>query len=241
MSQQFNDSANKSGLVQACESTLFGDNGFGRISDDTNLLADFTRRLNEGLNIVASAIMQADGRWQWDDNNNTDFPIGTTNLVANQQDYTFEVTHLKINRVEVKDESGNWTLLTPIDARDVEVALAEFEATAGVPQYYDKIANSVFLYPVSSYSQAASLKVYFQRPPSYFTSSDTTKVPGFNSLFHNLVALIACREYALDRQMPVAKSLAERVQIGLQDISDAYTLRNKDEVIGVRAKRINAR
>jgi hypothetical protein len=110
-----------------------------------------------------------------------------------------------------------------------------------VPQYYDKIANSVFLYPVSSYSQAASLKVYFQRPPSYFTSSDTTKVPGFNSLFHNLVALIACREYALDRQMPVAKSLAERVQIGLQDISDAYTLRNKDEVIGVRAKRINAR
>lgn len=238
MSLVFSDTSTKQGLIQACESSLFGDNGYGKISGDTDLLADFTRRLNDGLNRVASLIMQADGRWQWDDNNNADYPISSTGLVADQQDYTFTVSHLKIIRVEVKDQQGNWHLVTPFDQRDVnDKALTEFLAESSLPQFYDKLANSLFLYPRPNFSQDLSLKVYFQRPPVYFSATGAdTRVPGFNSLYHNLVALIACRDYALDRQLSSAKGLAERVQLGEQDVQDAYSLRSKDEHISLAAR-----
>ena len=83
MALQFSDtSATKGGLIQECESQVFGDNSYGRISNDASLLATFTRYINEALNRVASLIMTADGRWQWDDTNTTDYPIGTTDLVT---------------------------------------------------------------------------------------------------------------------------------------------------------------
>ena len=53
MSLQFSDtSAQKNGLIQEAESMVFGDNSYGRISADTNLLATFTRYINEALNRV---------------------------------------------------------------------------------------------------------------------------------------------------------------------------------------------
>ena len=247
MSLQFSDTTDKAGLIQECESTLFGDNSYGKISGNSGLLATFTRKLNEGLNRVTSLILQADGRWQFDDNNQTDYPVATTNLVttsgSEQQDYTLAVTHLKITRVEVKDAAGNWQLLTPIDQADLyNQSLTDFLKTPGMPQYYDKLATSVFLYPkplAASVTSTDGLKVYFQRPPSYFTSSDTTKVPGFNSLYHQLVALLACRDYALDRGLKSAKTLAERVALAEQDLQDNYSLRNKDEKIGLRTRIIS--
>ena len=247
MSLQFSDTTDKAGLIQECESTLFGDNSYGKISGNTGLLATFTRKLNEGLNRVASLIMQADGRWQFDDTNHTDYPIAVTTMDttigAEQQDYPLAVTHLKITRVEVKDAAGNWQLLQPIDQADLyNQSLTDFLKTAGMPRYYDKVANSVFLYPKplsTAVTATSGLKVYFQRPPSYFVSSDTTKVPGFNSLYHQLVALLACRDYALDRTLASAKGLAERVTLAEQDLQDNYALRNKDEKIGLRTRIIS--
>lgn len=239
MSLQFNDTSSaKNGLVQECESLIFGDSGYGRISGDANLLATFTRYINSGLNRVTSLILQADGRWEWDDNNNTDYPIATASLVADQKDYQLAVSHLKIIRVEVKDEDGNWHLINPIDQADVyDQSLTDFLKTAGSPLYYDKVADSLFLYPSPDYSQAASLKLYFQRPPSYFETTDTDKVPGFNSLYHRLVALIASRDYALMKTLGSSKSLVDLVIQGEQDLSDNYSLRNKDERIHLSTKR----
>lgn len=249
MSLVFSDTSTKQGLIQYCESTLFGDNNYGTISGNTNLLATFTRLLNEGLNRVTSLILQADGRWQFDDTAFTDYPIATTTLVttsgSEQQDYTFDITHLRITRVEVKDVNGNWKLLEPIDQADIyNQSLTDFLKTAGLPMYYDKIANSIFLYPkplATAVTATNGLKVYFQRPPSYFTSSDTTKVPGFNSLYHKLIGLIACREYALDRGLAAKDNLTQRVVEGEQDLQDNYSLRNKDEKIQVRVRRVNYR
>jgi hypothetical protein len=244
MSLQFNDtSPSKNGLIQECETQVFGN--YGVISSDADLLATFTRNLNNALNMVASMIMSSDGRWQWDDNNNTDFPIATTNLVttvgAEQQDYSFDVTFLKILRVEVQDADGNWHLLKPIDKEDIyNQSLTDFLKTAGLPKYYDKIGNSLFLYPKplgTAVTSSLGLKVYYQRPPAYFTISDTDTVPGINSLFHKLVALIASRDYALDRGMANAKTLVERVVEGQEALTEFYTLRNKDEHLGLRPRR----
>src|ERR1035437_6607564 len=120
MSLQFNDTSSaKSGLIQECESQVFGDNAYGRISGDTSLLATFTRYINEALNRIVNLIMTADGRWQYDDTNNTDFPIATTSLSttlgSEQQDYSFDITMLRILRIEVMDNTGAFRKLTPID------------------------------------------------------------------------------------------------------------------------------
>lgn len=238
MSLQFSDTSSaKNGLIQESESLIFGDNSYGRISGDANLLATFTRYINEALNRVTSLILTSDGRWQWDDTNNTDFPIGVTNLVttvgSEQQDYSFGITFLKITRVECQDASGAWQLLKPIDQVDViDQSLTDFLKTAGMPAYYDKIGNSVFLYPKplgTAVTATGGLKVWFQRPPSYFTISDTTKVPGFNSMYHRLVALLASRDYAIARQLPVGKDLTSLVQLQEDSLGESYALRNKDE------------
>lgn len=246
MSLVFSDtSSSKAGLIQECESQVFGDNSYGRISGDANLLATFTRYINEALNRVANLIMTSDGRWQFDDTNNTDFPIATTTLVttagSEQQDYTFDVTMLRILRAEVLDSTGAWRKLTPIDQSDIyDQSLTDFLKTAGLPIYYDKQGASIFLYPkplAASVTAASGLKIWFQRPPSYFVTSDTTKVPGFNSMYHRLVALIASRDYAVFKQLSVAKGLSDLVLLGEDSLVENYTLRNKDEHIKLSVKR----
>lgn len=248
MSLQFNDtSADKNGLIQECEDAVFGT--YGVISGDATLLATFTRKINNALNTVAHLIMLADGRWQWDDNNKTDFPIATTNLVttvgSEQQDYAFDLDFLRILRVEILDQAGNWNKLQPIDEADIyDQSLTDFLKTAGLPLYYDKTANSIFLYPkplATAVTSTGGLKVYFQRPPSYFTTADTTKVPGINSLFHRLVALLASQDYADMKLLTVAKPLADKVQVEKDALGEFYALRNEDEHIKLSTKKYNFR
>ena len=246
MSLQFSDTSSaKNGLIQECEANVFGDNSYGRISGDAGLLATFTRYINEALNYVANRIMTSDGRWQYDDTNQTDFPIATASLVttagSEQQDYALNNTMLRILRVEVMDNTGAWHKLKSIDQADVyDQSLTDFLKTPGMPVYYDPQGSSIFLYPKpldSAVTASGGLKVYFQRPPSYFTTSDTTKVPGFNSMYHRLVALIASRDYAMFKSLSVAKALADKVQQDEDSLIENYTLRNKDEHIKLTAKR----
>lgn len=242
MSLQFSDTTTKNGLIQTCEITLF--DNYGDISSNSDRLYTFTRLLNEALNRVTSLILRYDGRWQFDDTNNTDLPIGTTNLVttvgSEQQDYAISVSHLKILSVEIKDASGGWHTLQPIDQTDLyNTNITDFLSSPGLPQYYDKIGNSIFLYPKplgTAVTSTAGLKVRYQRPPSYFTYTDTTKTPGFNSLYHVLVAMIACRDYALDKSLASANSLTERVKLLEESLGDSYAFRGGDEKPSIRNK-----
>jgi len=234
----FNDTTNKLGIIQECETLLYGDNGYGRISGNTNLLNTFVRRSNMAMDHIASVLRKADGRWQWDDINNSGLPIATTNLIANQQDYAIDSTFLEVTRVEMKKSDGNSVLLQPIDQADIyDQALTEYFKTPGTPQYYDKIANSFFLYPAPSYNSTAGLKVYFKRAPSYFTSADTTKTPGFNSDFHILVAYWAAYHYAKDNSLSNKDELYDLLQREELSLTQNTAKRSKDERIGFKVRR----
>lgn len=239
----FSDTSSaKTGILQRCEFLVFGETGYGRITGNANLKATFTNLCNDAVNRVAALILKADGRWEFDDINQTDLPSAKTSLVAEQADYTLESSHLEIERVEVKDQDGNWSKLVPIDQADVyDQSLTDFMKTSGTPKFYDKIGNSLFLYPKASYPQSASLKVYFKRPPSYFVVADTTKEPGFNSLYHRLVPLIASRDYAAVKNMKNAKSLGELVIQSEDDLTESYLLRSRDEHVRIAVRRGNFR
>ncbi len=206
------------------------------ISTDTTSypLADKARNMNRYLEEVVSLILQSDGRWQWDDTNQTDLPIGTSTLVSDQQDYSLSgATYLKILRVEVKNINGNYQQLIPIDQSEIRgTAMSEFNKTAGMPKYYDPIGDSIMLYPKPSSSQVtltAGLKVYFQRPPSYFTAASTTTSPGFAPLYHRYLSYGAALDYAIQNEMNskinLIRPLMDRMK---QDIINFYSSRQPD-------------
>lgn len=237
---QFSSTINNNGLLQDCEFTLFGDNGFGQITGNPNRLQGFTALVNRALDKVSNLIMSCDGRWQYDDTNYTDLPIGTTTLVNNQQDYTLSVSHQKLLRIEILNNEGKYVKLDPIDMHTIEgVGMTEFMNGAGVPKYYDVQNNSIFLYPkpqTGFVTMTSGLKVYFQRESSYFVTTDTTKTPGFATTFHRLVSRWACYDYALNRQLPIAKDLRNEITILEQELQDFYDDKNSDDSLQFRIR-----
>lgn len=187
--------------------------------------------INQAYNRVASLILQADGRWEWDDTNQTDLPVATTTITSGQQDYALATSHLKIQRVEIKGNGAtNFTLLEPLDVADRPDILDT--TTTGAPAYYDVRGTSVILYPVPNYTQAASLKIYFQRGPAEFTSGEVstgTKVPGFSSLYHELIPLQVASDYWLINDQSKVQGFDNKIaKLEAQIVSD-YSRRNKDD------------
>ena len=204
--------------------------------------ADITESVNRAYDRVVSLVREAEGRWQWDDDNNTDLAIATTALVADQQDYELDVTHLEVERMEVKDENGTWYKLAPIDQADVyDQSVTDFLSAAGVPMYYDKVGNVIFLYPKPSYAQDASLKIFYKRGPSYFSVSDTTKVPGFASLYHRILPVYAAYDYAFINQLSVKGDLANTIALMENDITDHYARRDRDDKLRLKTVQHNYR
>src|SRR5687768_314273 len=111
---------------------------------------DITRNINRRFDELVGVILRADGRWQWDDNNQTTLPIFTDNLVAGQNDYEVSAaSFLNIFEVAVKKADGKWQVLKPVDRNKGKAqALQDLEdSDDGLPEYYDKIGNSLILYP----------------------------------------------------------------------------------------------
>lgn len=203
---------------------------------------DITSSANSALEREIALIRDAQGRWQFDDSNNTDFPFATTALVANQQDYTLDINHYRLERVEVLDQDGNWNKLIPIDQTDIyDQSLTDFLKGAGTPKYYDKTNNSLFLYPKPNYNQTASLKVFYERGPSYFTTADTTKSPGFNPLFHRLIPLWCAYDYAFINQLKIAPTIRAEITQMEDNMMEYYSLRDIDDHIRLTTKRYSFR
>lgn len=218
-----------------------------------------TSRINNALEEVVGDILSFDGGWDFDDTNYSSLPIGTATLVADQKDYSFDTSHLEIQRVQVKDVNGLWHLLEPIDKANINIALDEFEKTSGIPRYYDKQGISIFLYPAPdngvSVTLTAGLKVFFKRTASLFTAVDTTTTDsteaGFASPFHQILAYMAsipyCMTYKKDRV-----ALYER-KVGSADptspyyggikkaMKDFYTKRERDVRKDITSERIKFR
>lgn len=197
--------------------------------------ADILDDINIAYNRVVSQIITTDGRWQFDDANNTDFPIATTALVSGQDDYAITSSFLKINDVEIKNSAGTWQKLYPIDQKDISdtgESLTYFQGITGFPQWYDKLGNSVMLYPTPNYSQAASLKVWFERGPAEFTSGEVstgTKQPGFNSLYHDLIPLWVGYDYWVINDPTMTARILTKIQLLESQLLLDYGARDKDD------------
>ncbi len=85
----FNDTVNNLGIAQQTRSLM-------RVDATQWPTYKIVNSCNNWLDSVTGYAIGADRRFYWDDSNHTKLPIGTTDLVANQSDYSF-----------LSDEQGN--------------------------------------------------------------------------------------------------------------------------------------
>jgi len=224
----FSDTINNLGIVQQVRDMM-------RVDSTQWATSKIVNSCNNYLDTVAGYAIGADRRFQWDDTNHTKLPIGTTNLVANQSDYSFLTdeqgnTILNLERIDILDSNGNYRQLQPIDMVNVKGALDAELATAGNPLYYDKIAdNIVRLYPKPSASVTSGLKFYFQRTPSYFAASDTTKAPGVPPLLHRGFVINAAYDGAMTLGLKNLQPLSVERQLEEKKMIEYFAHRNTDE------------
>ena len=226
---QFNSQANNQDLVSDTRWWISGS-----VSGATDYaINDITRSINYYYDQAGALIMRNDNRWEFDDNNAQNLPIGVSNLIANQPDYEIAASEvLKIIRVEIKDRQGSWKSLAPADLRSADGrSLDERFGTSGDPISYAKMANSIILLPTPSYSSTNGLKIYLQRNLSYFLPTDTTKEPGFNRQFHRYLSMGAAIDYCLVNGLNNKLALLNREMAKMeQAIEEFYSSRSeKDE------------
>ena len=245
---QFKDTSTKLGLIEACEMKLFGDNGYGQISGNTNRLYQFTARLNRGQDNFAIVAISADGKWKFDDTNNTDYPEATTDINSGQRDYPLAVSMMEIDSVSIliSSTTNQYSVIYPMNLKDgsaiSEAFIENNPANVGIPIAYNKEANSIVFNCTPNYGATAGLKVRFKRGANYFVYTDTTKVPGFPALFHEYLASHASLGYAKDRIMASKiPSLTAEVTAWEEKITDFFSKRAKDEAKFINPTRRSSR
>lgn len=198
--------------------------------------ADLLDDLNIAYNDTTADLFLSDGRWQWDDTNQTDLPVATAALVSGQQDYTIPGAQLIIDRVEILPQGGNYFYrVLPRDVSDPmwgSTLLGIDNISQGAPIYYDISGTSILLYPIPGFSQAASIKVYFRRAQVDFTAGDLstgTIAPGFASLFHDILAYKVAYDYAIINIPQLATGYWNTVQLKTAKLKAFYALRERDD------------
>lgn len=205
---------------------------FTKVSSTTDHTIDeITLSVNIWLDKVFSWILQADKRWSFDDNNQSDLPIGTIDLVANQRDYGLSAaTILNLLKVACKDANGNYKILTSYGIDDPNAKdVIEQRGSAGTPTRYIKHGNAIYLDPKPSYASTAGLRLFFQRNTVPFTTADTTAVPGFAKPFHDILAMGAAYDYLQKEGSARADRLLLAIEKMKADLIEFYSARSEDQ------------
>jgi hypothetical protein len=230
MSIVFSDTVTNLGIVQQVRSIM-------RVDSDQWATFKIVNSVNNYLDYVAGYAIGADRRFQWDDTNHTKLPIGTTNLVADQSDYSFLAdeqnnTILNLIRIDVKDSGGFWRQLVSRDITQIHEAIDEDQRTAGLPIFYDKLSDNIIrLSPKPVSSVTSGLKFFFQRTPSYFTADSTTKTPGVPPLLHRGFVMAAAYDCALTLGSQNLQGLSVELEKEKMRVEEYFKDRNTDDAM----------
>jgi len=233
MSIVFSDTTTNTGLVQQVRKMM-------RVDATQWPTANIVASANNWLDTVASYAIGADRLFQWDDTNHEKLPIGTENLEANKAEYSFLTDGegniiLNITRIDILDSNGLWRKLQTIDQVEIPMALDEFNKTAGLPIYYDKIADNIIkLYPKPIASVTSGIKYYFQRAPKYFIAADTTKAPGVPPVLHRGFVIASAYDGALTLGLQNLTAISAELMKEEVKMKEFFAERNTDEVPMIR-------
>lgn len=191
-----------------------------------------TRHSNRALDELTSIILKTDGSWQWDDKNHPDLPIAVTDVVMDQGQYTMTTKHLLVSRLEIKDADGKSRVLKTIEEENIDTPIEDMMLESGTPTHYQKVGESLFLFPKPDYDLVDGMRIYFSRPASYFEETDTTKEAGFAEIFHEFIPLWNARHFSSSQQDMTATF--NKMDMLLKDIKERIKLHYRSRARKVR-------
>lgn len=247
---QFSDITNKNGLIQLFE--FWTRQPDGTVSGDTTKLKIATTRLNAAFENILPLLLAFNDQVRWDDLNNTDAPIGYTNIVANQHDYkitvddnSYDILNITHVRILPSATATQYVELERMTADDPDVAevLDPSSTRTGTPSRFLELGNTIYFDALPSYSATNGLALFFGRQQQYFVSTDTTKEPGIPLPFHELLALQAALDWNVVNRTTDAELIRElrgMIQRKTESLKDFTDLRHPTNV-RMTMKRTNTR
>lgn len=239
MSLIFSNPTLKSGIVERLRRKTGTDT-----NPDAYPIEEIVSDANAAADSALGIILAAGGKWQFDDLNQTDLPIITTDLVAGQRDYSFTVDGagnliLDIYKVMVADQYGFFREIKRKDPKSEKDTQQFFnnQNVQGIPNRYALTGQSILLDPIPSYSLANGLKAYINRESIYFNANDTTKMPGIAGILHEYFVLHPAYAYASRNNLEIAGGVLKNGsitgllrEVGTMEtkITNYYGTRGKD-------------
>lgn len=226
---QYSNTSSKNGLLQDCEFwTGLGD---GIITGTATLKAQFTNRLNRRLEQYNAQLKLATRLSASDDTNYDNHDFSTFPITSGTHDYQFLTTE---DGETISDITGvmilpsaSATSYVPLDRLTVDnqealLIMSPNSTQTGTPTAYLERNNIIFFDVIPNYS--ATGKVFFKRAPSFFTTSDTTKEPGFPSDFHQMLSLGSSYDWLVvnkSQETTTISAVASKLAL-LEDRFSAY-------------------
>lgn len=235
----FSDTTNLSGIVEQTRA-------IARVDSSQWSTQNICNSANNWLDRIFTYGKKKDRNFQLDDTNHTKLPEGTTNIVLNQSDYSF-LTDEQGNRITNLTGvslliNGKYVALTPVDRNSDDYNPATFGTVSGTPTQYDKIADNVIrLDYLPTASVTNGMKYFFQRTPSYFVASDTTKQPGVSSDLHRGFVIACAYDAAFTLGLENLPALAVEFGKEEQKLEQYFSTRNTDVRGGMKARVENNR
>lgn len=216
----------------------------------TYLAANLLIDINIWYQKIVSMIFESQDDTDFDDQRNTNYPIVTTPLVAGQRDYSMPVseTVLKIKRVDITYDGSNYYRATPFDDGVPQWGMGNptNEDTNMIKQAprYDIKYNSLFIYPLaiaSDVSAGAQIRVEWERNIVPFAASDystdpndSTVIPGFDPVFHHMMAYGAAYEFANANNLPQLANIKQDLADWESRLRVAYGHKELDTMLALR-------
>ena len=228
MSIPFSDTSGNLGGVQQVRSLM-------RVDATQYPTWKIVNSFNNYLDTVAGFMIGADKRFQWDDTNHSKLPEGTTDFVINQSDYSFLTDEqgnsiITLTGLSRLVSTGVYEPLKLVDKNEPDYYAKTFGVNTGTPTQYDKIADNIVRLDFKALATiTGGLKFFFQRTPSYFVATDTTKSPGVSPLLHRGFVIAAAYDGALTLGLKNLQPLSVEMQKEEAKMIKYFNGRNMDE------------
>jgi len=188
------DSTNYTGLIEDVVFWIAGDSS-ATLSDYT--ANDRKRNINKWYQDCVSRILNAMDSWKFHGE------WATADTVEDQEEYLFPSDILKINRVEIRYDSGSndYVVATPRDERTETRALANDDDIHSEtnPIYYKPDERSLVFDPIPDESITDGIKIWYTKEVTELSSNSDE--PVIVEPFHRILSIGAALDYAEANQM----------------------------------------
>jgi hypothetical protein len=196
-----------------------------RTNENTYSNEDLDANLNNWLQIFTAEVLTAMDGWDFK------AEVGTTNLVANQQEYVLPCDLLKIKRVEVSYDGTNWEKVNFFDINERQTDTNDLSDFQKTEPYADLMDKSIMLYPIPTADVDGGLKIWYSKEENAL--ANVTDEPSLAEPFQIGLCYGAAKDYyERHSEKPNFADRAVLMQRNLDSIlaklKDFYNTHNQD-------------